>query len=137
MKPIHNHKLILFAALIMAAGFALSCASPTSSILPLGDEGFQWDEEVDKHIHDAKRAEKLKELGRQLEELQKKLSLETRKLENEFIALNADYSVTKDEMRQAFKRFEQKRNESLTKYREIIFSMRQLVSSKEWEVMVE
>ncbi len=120
----------------VAIGFVVSCASSTPSMLPYDETPSQWDATVDKHIHDAQRAEKLKQLGRQLDELQEHLSADIDELKKKFTKLNENYDSTKAEMWQLVRNFEQKRNAVLAQYRDIIFAMRREVSAKEWKAMI-
>ena len=63
-----------WAAAMIVIGIILACASSTPTTLPYEEAVSQWDETVDKHIQDAQRAEKLKHLGRQLDDLQASFS---------------------------------------------------------------
>lgn len=131
------HMALALVATTMTLGFVLSCASSPPAMLPTDDAGAQWDATVDEHIDDVQRAEKLKQLGRQLDVLQKSLSADIAGLEEKFIALNANHSSTEEEMWQLVNSFEPKRKAALDHYRDIIFAMRREVSEEEWEAMAD
>ena len=122
-------------AISMAMGFALSCASSPTPLLPVDEAASQWDATVDKHIPDAKRADRLKQLGRQLGGLQESLSADIAGLNEKALTLNINYESTRDDMRQLVADFAEKRNTVLARYRDIIFSMRHEVSAEEWKTL--
>ena len=140
MKRMHDdHLTMVWMAMVMtiAIGLILACASSKPSMLPYDEAASQWDATVDKHIPDAQRADKVKELGRQLDDLQASLSADIDALKEQFIALNANYASTENEMWQLVRGFESKRKAALDEYREIIFAMRREVSQKEWKAMID
>jgi hypothetical protein len=59
---------------LLAARCLASCASSSQKGLPLTEAASQWNAAVEKHIPDAQRADKLKQLGQQLIELQNSIS---------------------------------------------------------------
>jgi septal ring factor EnvC (AmiA/AmiB activator) len=127
----------LLITMALAIGLVLSCTSSPPSLLPYDEAASQWDATVDQHIHDAQRAGKLKQLGRQLDELQKSLSADITEFKEKATALNANYDSTKDELWQLVGEFEQKRNAALAQYRDIIFAMRREVSAEEWKALID
>lgn len=138
MQRMRGHQKAMALTMVATViGFVVSCASSLPSMLPYDEAASQWDATVDEHIHDEKRADKLKQLGRQLDELQKSLSADIAGLEEKFTELNANYASTEDEMRQLVNSFEPKRKAALAQYRDIIFAMRQEVSAEEWKSMID
>lgn len=136
MKRMYAYQkaMVLLAVVI---GFVLSCASSPPSLLPYDEAASQWDATVDKHIHDARRAGKLKQFGRQLNDLQTSLSFDINYLNESFTELNSNYASTEDDMWQLVSSFEPKRKAALAQYRDIIFAIRQEVSAKEWKAMID
>jgi hypothetical protein len=128
---------MLLITMALAIGLVVSCTSSPPSLLPYDEAASQWDATVDKHIQDAPRAGKLKQLGRQLDELQKSLSADITEFKEKATVLNAKYDSTKDEMWQLVGDFEQKRNAALEQYRDIIFAMRREVSAEEWKALTD
>ena len=95
-------------AVLLAAGCLGSCASSPEKGLPLAEAASQWNATVDKHIPDAQRAGKLKQLGQQLVELQNSLSRDIAGLNEKAVALNANYESTGEEARQLVAAFSEK-----------------------------
>jgi len=124
-------------AVWLAAGCLVSCAASPEKGLPLTEAASQWDAAVDQHIPDAERARKLKQLGRQLVELQNSISAETAGMNEKAVALNENYESTREEMRQVLAAFFETRNSALTQYRDIIFAMRREVSAEEWKTLMK
>jgi hypothetical protein len=128
---------LVWIAVLLAAGCLGSCASSPKKGLPLTEAASQWNATVDKHIPDAQRASKLKQLGQQLVELQKSISRDIAGLNEKAVALNANYESTKKEARQLVATFSEKRNSALAQYRDIIFAMRHEVSAEEWKTLMK
>jgi hypothetical protein len=96
----------------------------------------QWNADVDKHIPDAQRAGRVKQLGLQLIELQDSLSSDIAVLNEQAIELNANYGSTREEARQLTAVFFDKRNSALAQYRDVVFSMRSEVNAEEWKALI-
>jgi predicted nucleic acid-binding Zn-ribbon protein len=97
----------------------------------------QWNATVDKHIPDAQRAGKLKQLGQQLVELQNSMSRDIAGLHEKTGALNENHESTREEARQLATGFFEKRNSALAQYRDILFAMRREVSAEEWKALMK
>jgi hypothetical protein len=125
-------------SILLAVGFLVSCASSPKTVPTLSKETpSQWNATVDKHIPDAKRAGKLKLYGQQLFELQDSLSRDIAGLNEEAVALNANYGSTREEARLLMADFFDKRNAALALYRDVIFEMRREVSAEEWKALTK
>ena len=122
-------------AIALATGFLVSCTSTPQTIPTLSETAPQWNATVDKHIADAQRAGRLKQLGQQLVDLQDSLSREVAGLNEKGVALNANYDATRDEARQLVADFMRKRDAALAQYRDVIFAMRREVSAQEWKAL--
>jgi outer membrane murein-binding lipoprotein Lpp len=122
-------------AIALATGFLASCTSAPEAVPTLSQTAPQWNATVDKHIADAQRASRLKQLGQQLVDLQDSLSHEVAGLNEKAVALNANYDATRDEARQLVADFMRKRDATLAQYRDIIFAMRREVSAQEWKAL--
>jgi hypothetical protein len=72
-----------------------------------------------------------------LDDLQAILSEDIDELKEQFVALNANYASTEDDMWMLVNRFQGKREAALENYRDIIFAMRREVSEKEWKAMLD
>jgi hypothetical protein len=95
----------------------------------------QWNADVDKHISDAQRAGRVKQLGLQLIELQDSLASDIAGLNEKAVELNANYSATKEETRQLVAVFFEKRNAALAQYRDVVIAIRREVSAEEWKAL--
>ncbi len=127
--------LLILAALAM--WIATSCASSKAPMMP--DEGTlsQWNEGVDKHISEAQRAEKLKQLGKQLADLADAIRNDIDTLNEKAAALNGKYDATAEEARQLVSEYTNMRNPAFEQYRNIIFAMRGEVSAEEWKALTK
>ena len=127
--------VLILAALAM--WIATSCASSKAPMMP--DEGTlpQWNERVDKHISEAQRAEKLKQLGEQLADLAEAIKHDIDALNEKAMALNENYDATTDEALLLVRQYTKLRNPAFAQYRDIIFAMRSLVSAGEWNALAE
>jgi hypothetical protein len=128
---------LAWIAVLLAAGCFGSCASSPEKGLPLTEAASQWNATVEKHIPDAQRAGKLKQLGQQLVELQNSISRDVAGLNEKAVALNANYESTREEARQLVAAFFEKRNSALAQCRDIIFAMRREVSAGEWKALMK
>jgi hypothetical protein len=128
---------LAWIAVFLAAGCFGSCASSPGKGLPLTEAASQWNATVEKHIPDAQRASKLKQLGQQLVELQNSLSCDIAGLNEKAVALNANYESTTEEARQLVAAFFEKRSSALAQYRDIIFAMRREVSAEEYKALIK
>jgi hypothetical protein len=115
----------------------LSCATSPEKGVTLTEPASQWNATVEKHIPDAQRAGKLKELGQQLVELQKSISHDIAGLNGKAVALNENYESTREDARQLVVAFFEKRNSALAQYQDIIFAMRREASAAEWKALMK
>jgi ABC-type transporter Mla subunit MlaD len=123
-------------SILLAVWFLVSCASSPETVPTISSEtASQWHATVDKHIPDAKRAGNLKQLGRQLVELQDSLSRDIAGLNEKAVALNSNYSSTREEAQKLLADFSEKRNSVLAQYRDIVFAMRREVNAEEWKAL--
>ena len=122
-------------AAVLAVGVLLSCVSATRMVPTIRETASQWNADVDKHIPDAQRAGRLKQLGLQLIELQDSLSSDIAVLNEQAVELNANYGATKEETRKLVACFFEKRNAALAQYRDVVFAMRREVSAEEWKAL--
>jgi hypothetical protein len=122
-------------AIALATGFLVSCTSTPATVPTLSETAPQWNATVDRHIADAERAGRLKQLGQQLVDLQDLLAQEVAGLNEQAVALNANYDATRDDARQLLADFMRKRNAALARYRDVIFAMRAEVSAQEWKAL--
>jgi hypothetical protein len=130
-------KAMLPATMALAIGFLVSCAPATRMVPTISETASQWNADVDKHIPDAERAGRLKQLGLQLIELQDSLLSYIAVLNEQAVELNSNYGATKEETRQLVAVFFEKRNAALTQYRDVIFAMRREVSADEWKALIK
>ena len=121
--------------IVLALGFLMSCASAPRMVPTIRETASQWNADVDKQIPDAQRAGRLKQLGLQLIELQDSLSSDIAVLNEQAVALNANYGATRDEARQLVAGFFEKRTAALAQYRDVVFAMRREVSAEEWKAL--
>jgi len=122
-------------SIVLALGFLMSCASAPRMVPTIRETASQWNADVDKQIPDAQRAGRLKQLGLQLIELQDSLSSDIAVLNEQAVALNANYGATRDEARQLVAGFFEKRTAALAQYRDVVFAMRREVSAEEWKAL--
>jgi hypothetical protein len=128
-------KARMLMAAVLAVGVLLSCVSATRMVPTIRETASQWNADVDKHIPDAQRAGRLKQLGLQLIELQDSLSCDIAVLNEQAVELNANYGATKEETRKLVAGFFEKRNAALAQYRDVVFAMRREVSAEEWKAL--
>jgi hypothetical protein len=128
---------LAWIAVLLAAGCFGSCASSPEKGLPLTEATSEWNATVEKHIPDAQRASRLKQLGQQLVELQNSISRDIAGLNKKAVELNANYESTREEARQLVADFVEKRNAALAQYRDILFAMRREVSAEEWKALMK
>jgi hypothetical protein len=128
---------LAWIAVLLAAGCFGSCASSPEKGLPLTEANSQWNATVEKHIPDAQRASKLKQLGQQLVELQNSTSRDIAGLNEKAAALNENYESTREEAQQLVAALFEKRNSALAQYRDIIFAMRREVSPEDWNALMK
>jgi hypothetical protein len=121
--------------IVLALGFLMSCASAPRMVPTIRETASQWNADVDKQIPDAQRAGRLKQLGLQLIELQDSLSSDIAVLNEQAVALNANYGATRDDARQLVAGFFEKRTAALAQYRDVVFAMRREVSAEEWKAL--
>lgn len=136
MKKIRKyHYITILIFIFFTSHLIVSCAkSPT--LLPYGQSRTLWDESVDKHISDTQRANKLKQLGIQLDKIQQSLATDIEQLNKKGASVNADYFSTKGDLQELFEDFTTKRDTVLNQYRNVIFSMRAEVTSDEWDELI-
>jgi hypothetical protein len=124
------------AILALTIGFLIACAPAQRMVPTISETAFQWNADVDKHIPDAQRAGRLKQLGLQLIELQDSLLSDISVLNEQAVELNANYGATKEEARQLVADFFEKRNIALAQYRDVVFALRREVSAEEWKALI-
>jgi hypothetical protein len=125
----------LLMSIVLALGFLVSCASAPRMVPTIRETAAQWNADVEKQIPDAQRAGRLKQLGLQLIELQDSLSSDIAVLNEQAVALNANYGATRDDARQLVAGFFEKRTAALAQYRDVVFAMRREVSAEEWKAL--
>jgi hypothetical protein len=125
----------MLMAVVLTTGFLVSCASAPRMVPTIRETASQWNADVDKHISDAQRAGRVKQLGLQLIELQDSLASDIAGLNEKAVELNANYSATKEETRQLVAVFFEKRNAALAQYRDVVIAIRREVSAEEWKAL--
>jgi len=106
-------KATLLIILALAIGFLVSCAPASRMVPTISETAVQWNADVDRHISDAQRAGRLKQLGLQLIELQDSLLNDIAVLNEQAVELNSKYGAAKGESRQLVVVFFEKRNAAL------------------------
>ena len=134
MNRVYRSTSMLMAAVLMA-GILVSCASAPRMVPTIRETALQWNADVDKHIPDAQRAGRVKQLGLQLIDLQDSLLSDIAGLNENAVELNANYGATKEETRQLVAVFFEKRNAALAQYRDVVFAIRREVSAEEWKAL--
>jgi len=130
-------RAILLISIALAFGFLVSCAKAAPRMVPtIRETASQWNADVDKQIPDEQRVGRVKQLGLQLIELQDSLSGDIAVLNEQAVALNANYGSTREEARQLVAVFFDKRNTALAQYRDLVFAMRREVSAEEWKALI-
>ena len=133
--PTRYCKTTILISIALAFGSLLSCASATRMVPTIRETASQWNADVDKHIPDAQRAGRVKQLGLQLIELQDSLSSDIAVLNEQAVELNSNYGSTREEARQLLAAFFEKRTAALAQYRDVVFAMRREVSAGEWKAL--
>jgi hypothetical protein len=114
-----------------------ACSAPPKTTPPGPISAASWDEVVEKHVHDAARAGRLKVLGRQLVDLQRELATDVAALNEQAVGLNANPGATKEQARAVLGAFEEKRRVAFARYRDIVFAMRAEVTPTEWRQIMK
>jgi hypothetical protein len=120
---------LLAAALI---GCAASCSSK-HDLASLDTKAGEWDATVDRAVRDPARAARVKDLGRQLAEVQRTMAQEVTALNVKAEALNADYAATAEQARDLAGSYAAQRRAAFARYRDFVFEMRGEVTAKEWK----
>ena len=126
----------LFIAALSVLWFVAGCASSTSSteaLKPRDKAVSKWNAAVEKHIPDTKRADQLKQTGHRLIELADAIQSDVDSLNRKLMDLNENYDSTDEQLQQLLDAFSQKRNSDFAQYKQILFSMRGIVSAEEWK----
>ena len=136
MKNLRKYEYIKFLIFIVfTTSLVVSCAkSPT--LLPYDQSRTLWDKSVEKNISDKTRADKLNQLGIQLDKLQQALNTDIEQLREDGKSLSSDYLSTQNDLEKLFNDFTVKRTTVLHQYRDIIFSMRAEVTADEWNDLI-
>jgi hypothetical protein len=122
---------------LLVVGCLSSCTSSSKGVSSLQVSAADWNATVDRTIPDASRAARVKELGRQLAELQKSMAHELVARNQEAVALSEDYAPNMEEARQLARNFRELRRRAFAQYRDIVFAMREEVSAPEWKALVK
>jgi hypothetical protein len=130
-------KAALLASLALTIGSLVSCTSAPRMVPTISDTAVQWNADVNKHIADAERAGRLKQLGLQLIELQDSLLSDITVLNEQAVELNSNYGATKEETRRLVAVFFEKRNAAMAQYLDVVFAIRREVSAEEWKALIK
>lgn len=122
--------IVLLAVVALWVGVACSAHSKRP---PSENIGPRWDEQVAKAIQDPERAQRVRDLGRRLVELQDALTQDMADLNRQVAELNADYGTTREEFAPLVEAFDAKRATALQQYREVLFAMRGQTTADEWK----
>jgi ABC-type sulfate transport system substrate-binding protein len=95
----------------------------------------KWEAEVRKIIKDPGRAEKVIDLGVQVEVKHRAIDEEIDRLNQEIMLVNRNYDSTREDYEQAFQKFTEKKNEAVRQYLEDLFALRQQTTPKEWKAL--
>jgi hypothetical protein len=118
--------------LLAAALLVTACSHPK----PVADDSpSQWDTAVEKHVHDAARAARLKTLGHELIALQRSLAGENATFEQQVLALYTDYDATAEQQKRLVDDWVQRRTPALARYRDLLFAMRGEATAEEWKAL--
>ena len=138
MKRIASWKVGAVLAFIASALLLnLSCSSTPKALSISPHTGDEWNALVRETIPDQERAAKVRDLGLQLVALSDSMKAEVDQLSAKAVALNENYSSTREEMQNVLAAFAVERNMILSKYREVVFAMRAQVNEKEWKKLTD
>ncbi len=119
--------------LLAAAGLLAACSHPK----PLADESTgQWDAAVEKHVHDAARAARLKDLGHELIALGRTMRGQEAELQERAFALWSTYDATAGQARDQAESWAKRRRDDYARYRDLVFAMRREATAEEWKALV-
>jgi len=97
----------------------------------------KWTKEVSKVIKDPERAEKVIDLGAQVETKNRILYEEINRLKREMRNVNRNYDSRREDYERALGEFTDKKNEALRQYLDSLFAMRQQTTPKEWKALMK
>jgi hypothetical protein len=84
-------------------------------------------------VPDPARAARVKQLGRELVALQQTMAAEFSALNEQAVALNADYHATAEAATKLARDYQERRRAAFARYRDLVFAMRSEVSREEWK----
>lgn len=115
----------------------LSCSSSPDASSPSPHTAEEWSALVGKTIPDQQRAAKLQALGLELIALSDSIKAEVEQLSAQAVALNEEYSCTREEMQRVMDQFTEVRKRTLARYRDVVFAMRSQVNENEWKKLTD
>jgi len=138
MKRIASWKVgAVLGFIVSALALNLSCSSTPKALSVSPHTGDEWNALVRETIPDQERAAKVRELGLQLVALSDSMKAGVEQLSAKGVALNENYSSTREEMQSMLAEFAAERNRILSKYREVVFAMRGQVNEREWKKLTD
>jgi hypothetical protein len=138
MKRIASWKVgAVLGFIVSALALNLSCSSTQKALSVSPHTGDEWNALVRETIPDQERAAKVRELGLQLVALSDSMKAGVEQLSAKGVALNENYSSTREEMQSMLAEFAAERNRILSKYREVVFAMRGQVNEREWKKLTD
>ena len=127
----------LFFLIPVVLWSVLSCSSSQEKFSLSHQTTDEWNALVDKTIPEQERAAKVKNLGHQMIDLANSMTEQIEKSSEKVTILNENYGTTKEELQNTLSEFVEIRNQTLHKYRDVIFAMRSEVSSEEWQKLTD
>jgi len=131
-------KMKILLVVVVVSILLPGACSPRSKVKESDPEKIRakWEAEVRKIIKDPQRAEKVIDLGVQVEVKQRTLYEELDRLNREMMDVNRNYDSTREDYDRALGKFTEKKNEALSQYLDPLFAMRQQTTSEEWKALL-
>jgi hypothetical protein len=122
---------------VLLAGALAACSSSPGRFSALNEASADWDAAVDRSVPDPARAARVKQLGRELVALQQTMAAELSALNEQAVALNADYQATAEDASRLSHAYQARRRDAFARYRDLVFAMRAEVSASEWKALTK
>lgn len=126
------------ARLLLCVGIVATALPGCSRVQPTAAEvRAQWREKTHQAIRDPVRARQVAERVGRLLDAQEAGNAALQAASEHFVALNADYHATSEQVTATYQEYEARQREALVKFRDELFALRREVSPAEWAILVD
>ena len=138
MRPLSRGMFLgAIVAALLASWVVVSCSSSPPRVALSEETAEEWYALVDETISEPQRAERVRELGKQLIDLTHSIQEDVKAMSGQAMELNAEYGATEADLEALIDTFAEKRSPKLQRYKDLIFALRAEVSEDEWEALLD